>query len=133
MPKQRPGTRTGKQNQAFYKRQTKNRKKKISLASLSLDDGLPKGAIGFPEVAERLSIQKDREINLSDDNPRFVTTLKYSLKPEFDKWKLQETFQATHIATGSSATLHPEQILEHEFFFYLPSKKLLQIEGKNYE
>ena len=113
--------------------QAKNRKRKISQAPLSLDDGLPKGAGRFPEVAEWLSIQKDREINLSHDSLRLVTTLKYSLKPEFKKWKLQGTFQATNIATGSSATLHQEQIFEHELFFYLPAKKLLQIEGKNYK
>ena len=48
---------------------------KIAQASLSLDDELSEGAGKFSEMAERLSIQKYREIKLSHDNPRFVTTL----------------------------------------------------------
>ena len=115
----------------LYKRQTKNRKRKISQASLSLDDGLPKRADRFPEVAERLSIQNVREINLSHDNPRFITTRKYSLKPKFNKWKLQGRFQATNIATGSSATMHPEQILEHEFFSTCPQKNYFKLKERN--
>ena len=110
--------------------QAKNRKRKISQAPLSLDDGLPKGAGRFPEVAEWLSIQKDREINLSHDSLRLVTTLKYSLKPEFKKWKLQGTFQATNIATGSSATLHQEQIFEHEFFSICPQKNSFKLKER---
>ena len=55
-----------------------------------------------------------------------MTTLKYSVMPEFNKLKLQ-------------ASKHPHGIFNHpalrentqaRVFFYWPAKKILQIEGK---
>ena len=61
-------------------------------ASLSVKDGLPKKTGTFPELAELFSIRKNRELNLSYDNPQFVTSPTFFLKPEVSKWTLQEDF-----------------------------------------
>ena len=52
---------------------------RIKLSLLPLEDGLPKGGDTLTEVAERSQVQKDHEVILSHDNPRFMTSLKYSL------------------------------------------------------
>ena len=52
---------------------------RIKPSLLSLEDGLPKAGDILTEVAERLQVQKDYEVILSHDNPRFMTSLKCSL------------------------------------------------------
>ena len=52
---------------------------RIKPSLLPLEDGLPKGGDILTEVAERLQVQKDHEVILSHDNPRFMTSQKCSL------------------------------------------------------
>ena len=87
-----------KRSRPLDKKQIRKGHKKPNLSSF--EPGLPKGAGNFPAVAEQLRVQKDREMNLSHDNLHFVKPMKYSLKPEFNNWKLHETFEAETIRGG---------------------------------
>ena len=59
-----------------------------SLVSSRLDDGLPTDKHSFPNLKERLEIQKERELNVDTDNPQFIKFLKYGIRKDCNEWSL---------------------------------------------
>ena len=53
-----------------------------------LDDGLPKDKKSFPSLKERLEVQRERELNIDNDDPQFITFLKYGIRKDCDEWSL---------------------------------------------
>ena len=53
-----------------------------------LDDGLPKDKKSFPNLKERLEIQRERELNIDNDDPQFITFLKYGIRKDCNEWSL---------------------------------------------
>ena len=65
-----------------FKRKLHLRKNQLKpvVQSLSTDDGLKKNPWNFPSLNQRLELQKNREVKLDTENPRFIMSLKYSIK-----------------------------------------------------
>ena len=63
----------------------KKQRKTVVVQSLSIDDGLNKYPRNFPSLNQRLELQKSREVKLDTENPRFITSLKYSLKQSYNR------------------------------------------------
>ena len=59
-----------------------------SRVSSRLDDGLPTDKHSFPNLKERLEIQKERELNVDTDNPQFVKFLKYGVRKDQNELSL---------------------------------------------
>ena len=61
-----------------------------SRVSSRLNDGLPKDKKSFPSLKERLEIQRERELNIDNDDPQFITFLKYGIRKGKDcnEWSL---------------------------------------------
>ena len=55
-------------------------------------------------------------MNLFQDNIQLVTSLKYCLKPEFEEWKLQMTFEAKNIASGRKITPILKKLSNNHYF-----------------
>ena len=53
-----------------------------------LNDGLPKDKKSFPRLKERLEIQRERELNIDNDDPQFITFLKYGIRKDCNEWSL---------------------------------------------
>ena len=53
-----------------------------------LDGGLPKDKKSFPSLKERLEIQRERELNIDNDDPQFITFLKYGIRKNCNEWSL---------------------------------------------
>ena len=53
-----------------------------------LDDDLPKDKISFPSLKERLEIQRERELNIDNDDPQIITFLKYGIRKDCNEWSL---------------------------------------------
>ena len=62
-----------------FKRKLPLRKKQLKsvVQSLSIDDGLNKNPRNFPSLNQRLELQKNREVKLDTENPRFITSSNY--------------------------------------------------------
>ena len=50
-----------------------------------LDDCLPTDKQSFPNLKERLEIQKERELNVDTDNPQFTKFLKYGIRRDHNE------------------------------------------------
>ena len=74
-----------------------------------IDDGLPKGR-DFPEKPQRLEEQFGREQFPLNDNPKFVKSLDYSLRPEYNKWCLSEQSIIQNKTTGEKISV-PSSVL----------------------
>ena len=74
-----------------------------------IDDGLPNGR-DFPEKPQRLEEQCGREQFPLNDNPQFVKSLDYSLRPEYNKWCLSEQSIIQNKVTGEKI-LVPSSVL----------------------
>ena len=59
-----------------------------SRVSSRLNDGLPKDKKSFPSLKERLEIQRERELNIDNDDPQFITFLKYGIRKDCNEWSL---------------------------------------------
>ena len=59
-----------------------------SRVSSRLNDGLPKDKKSFPSLKERLEIQREREVNIDNDDPQFITFLKYGIRKDCNEWSL---------------------------------------------
>ena len=66
----------------------KKQRKPAAVKSLSMDDGLNKNPRNFPSLTQRLELQKSREAKLDTENPTFITSLKYSIKQNYNRRKL---------------------------------------------
>ena len=53
-----------------------------------LNDGLPKDKKSFPSLKERLETQRERELNIDNDDPQFITFLKYGIRKDCNEWSL---------------------------------------------
>ena len=53
-----------------------------------LNDGLPEDKKFFPNLKERLEIQRDRELNFDTDDRQFITFPKYGLRKDCNEWSL---------------------------------------------
>ena len=53
-----------------------------------LNDGLPKDKKPFPSLKERLEIQRERELNIDNDDPHFITFPKYGIRKDCNEWSL---------------------------------------------
>ena len=53
-----------------------------------LNDGLPEDKKSFPCLIERLEIQQERELNIDNEDPQFITFLKYGIRKDCNEWSL---------------------------------------------
>ena len=53
-----------------------------------LNDGLPKDKKTFPSLKDRLEIQRDRELNIDNDDPHFIIFVKYGVRKDCNVWYL---------------------------------------------
>ena len=99
-----------------FKRKLPLRKKqpKSVVQSLSIDDGLNKNTKNFPSLNQRLEQQKNREVKLDNENPRFITSLKYSIKQNYNRWKLPLFFDVANSMTMEKAMMPVEFIAQQE-------------------
>ena len=63
----------------------KKQRKSVVVQSLSTDDGLNKNPRSFPSLNQRLELQQSRAAKLDTENPRFVTSLKYLIKQNYNR------------------------------------------------
>ena len=85
-----------------FKRKLPLRKKQqnsVVVQSLSIDDGLNKNPQNFPSLNQRLELQKSREAKLDTENPRFITSLKYSIKQNYNRWKMPSFIEVVNSTT----------------------------------
>ena len=53
-----------------------------------LNDGLPKDKKSFPNLKERLEIQRERELKIDTEDPQFITFPKYGIRKDCNEWSL---------------------------------------------
>ena len=63
----------------------KKLRKHVAVQLLSMDDGLNKNPRYFPSLTQRLELQKCRETKLDTENPKYITSLKYSIKDNYNR------------------------------------------------
>ena len=62
-----------------------------SRVSSRLNDGLPKDKKSFPSLKERLELQRERELNIDNDDPQFITFLKYGIRKDCNECSLSRS------------------------------------------
>ena len=92
----------------------KKQRKSVAVQSLSIDDGLNKNPRNFPSLNQRLDLQKSREAKLDPENPRFITSLKYSIKQNYNRWKLPSFIEVVNSTTMEKAMMPVEFIAQQE-------------------
>ena len=92
----------------------KKQRKSVVVQSLSIDDGLNKNLRNFPSLNQRLELQKNREAKLDTENPRFITSLKYSIKQNYNRWKLPSFIEVVNSTTMEKAMMPVEFIAQQE-------------------
>ena len=100
-----------------FKRKLPLRKKQricVIVQSLSIDDGLNKNPRNFTSLNQRLELQKSREAKLDTENPRFKTNLKYSIKQNYNRWKLPSFIEVVNSTTMEKAMMPVEFITQQE-------------------
>ena len=99
-----------------FKRKLPLRKKQLKsvVQPLSIDDGLNKNPRSFPSLNQRLELQKNREVKLYTENPRFITSLKYSIKQNYNRWKLPSFIEVVKSTTMEKAMMPVEFIAQQE-------------------
>ena len=89
-------------------------RKPVAVQFLSMDDRLNKNPRNFPSLTQRLELQKCREAKLDTENPKFVTSLKYSLKQNYNRWKLPSFIEVVNSTTMEKAMMPVEFITQQE-------------------
>ena len=92
----------------------KKQRKPVAVQSLSMDDGLNKNPRSFPSLTQRLELQKCREAKLDTENPKFITSLKYSIKQNYNRWKLPSFIEVVNSTTMEKAMMPIEFIIQQE-------------------
>ena len=92
----------------------KKQRKSVVVQSLSIDDGLNKNPRKFPSLNQRLELQKSWEAKLDTENPRFITSLKYSKKQNYDRGKLPSFIEVVNSTTMEKAMMPIEFIAQQE-------------------
>ena len=92
----------------------KKQRKPGAVQSLSMDDGLNKNPRNFPSLTQRLELQKSREAKLDTENPKFTTSLKYSIKQNYNRWKLPWFIEVVNSTTMEKTMIPVEFITQQE-------------------
>ena len=92
----------------------KKQRKSVVVQSLSIDDGLNKNPRNFASLNQRLELQKSREAKLDTENPKFITSLKYSKKQIYNRWKLPSFIEVVNSTTMEKAMMPIEFIGQQE-------------------
>ena len=92
----------------------KKQRKSVVVQPLSIDDGLTRNPRNFLSLNQRLELQKSREAKLDTENPRFITSLKYSKKQNYNRWKLPSFIEVVNSTTMEKATMPVEFIAQQE-------------------
>ena len=95
-----------------------------------LDDGLPKGKY-FPLKDARLEIQRLQEMLPLDQNPKFVTSLDYSLTTEYNQWRLSEMTTIQNVITNTKILVPTESLPVIPNFSLLPTLNLRRLRNRN--
>ena len=118
----------------------KKQRKPVAVQSLSMDDGLNKNPRNFPSLTQRLELQKCRETKLDTENPKYITSLKYSIKENYNRWKLPSFIEVVNSTTMEKAMMpidfitEPEVVIKNENNFWKLKKReehgyILKAEG----
>ena len=81
----------------------KKQRKPVAVQSLSMDDGLNKNPRNMPSLTQRLELQKSREAKLDKENRKFITSLKYSIMQNYNRWKLPSFIEVVNSTTMEKA------------------------------
>ena len=98
----------------------KKQRKPVAVQSLSMDDGLNKNPRNFPSLFQRLELQKCRETKLDTENSKYITSLKYSIKENYNRWKLPSFIEVVNSTTMEKAMMpidfitQPEVVIKNE-------------------
>ena len=79
-----------------------------------MDDGLKRTLAIFPGLTQRLELQKCREAKLDTENPKYITSLKYSIKENYNKWKLPSFIEVVNSTTMEKAMMPIDFITQQE-------------------
>ena len=107
----------------------KKQRKPLAVQSLSIDDGLNNNPRNFPSLTQRLELQKCRETKLDTENPKYITSLKYSIKENFNRWKLPSFIEVVNSTTMEKAMMpidfitQPEGVIKNENNFWKLKKR----------
>ena len=107
----------------------KKQRKPLAVQSLSIDDGLNKNPRNFPSLTQRLELQKCRETKLDTENPKYITSLKYSIKENYNRWKLPSFIEVANSTTMEKAMMpidfitQPEVVIKNENNFWKLKKR----------
>ena len=107
----------------------KKQRKPVAVQSLSMDDGLNKNPRNFPSLTQRLELQKCRETKLDTENPKYITSLKYSIKEKYNRWKLPSFIEVVNSTTMEKAMMlidfitQPEVVIKNENNFWKLKKR----------
>ena len=107
----------------------KKQRKPVAVQSLSMDDGLNKNPRNFPSLTQRLELQKCRETKLDTENPKYITSLKYSIKENYNRWKLPSFIEVVNSTTMEKAMMpidfitQPEVVIKNENNFWKLKKR----------
>ena len=92
----------------------KKQRKPVAVQSLSRDDGLNKNPRNFPSLTQRLEMQKCREAKMDTENPKLITSLKYSIKQNYNRWKLPLFIEVVNLTKMAKAMMPVEFITQQE-------------------
>ena len=107
----------------------KKQRKPVAVQSLSMDDGLNKNPRNFPSLTQRLELQKCRETKLDTENPKYITSLKYSIKENYNRWNLPSFIEVVNSTTKEKAMMpidfitEPEVVIKNENNFWKLKKR----------
>ena len=107
----------------------KKQRKPVAVQSLSMDDGLNKNPRNFPSLTQRLELQKCRETKLDTENSKYITSLKYSIKENYNRWKLPSFIEVVNSTTLEKAMMpidfitQPEVVIKNENNFWKLKKR----------
>ena len=94
-----------------------------------MNDGLNKNPRNFPNLTQRLELQKSREAKLDTENPKFLTSLKYSIMQNYNRWKLPSFIEVVNSTTMEKAMMpvefitQPEVVIKNETNFWKLKKR----------
>ena len=91
---------------------------------------MPKGKY-FPLKDDRLEIQRLREMLLLDKNPKFETSLDYSLTTEYNQWRLSELTTIQTVKTNTKMLVPTESLPVIPNFFLVPTLNLWRLRIRN--
>ena len=128
LQKRRPSTR-GVQKKAAPQEETTETSSSSIFVNRRPSQGLNKNPRNFPSLTQRLELQKCRETKLDTENPKYITSLKYSIKENFNRWKLPSFIEVVNSTTMEKAMMpidfitQPEGVIKNENNFWKLKKR----------